>query len=143
MVVNDIMTKECITITKEKTINDAAALMMKYRIHGVPVVDEAGKLIGIVTETDFISKDKSKIALGEFVKADFKKTLEANRSDEKTILVADIMSKPCFTVDPYFLVEDLMPLFAEKKFVTVPVILAENELVGVVTVSDMVRIFNV
>jgi CBS-domain-containing membrane protein len=143
MLVNEIMTRNCVTITQDKTIHDAASLMLKYHIHGVPVVDENKILVGIVTETDFVIKDKTKARLDEFVRmAKEQKTPEEGAEKAEIITVMDIMSWPCITVGPDYSVEDLMPLFVEKKFPTVPVIGSDNRLVGIVTVSDVVRLFN-
>src|SRR4030067_1103867 len=53
-----IITKNVITVKPETSIQDLAALLMKHGISGAPVVDEAGKLVGIVTENDLISQNK-------------------------------------------------------------------------------------
>lgn len=53
--VKKIMTPNPITISPNHTIGDAARLMLENRIGGLPVVDEAGKLVGIITESDIFS----------------------------------------------------------------------------------------
>ena len=53
--VKRIMTPDPITITPNHTIGDAARLMLENRIGGLPVVDEAGELVGIITESDIFS----------------------------------------------------------------------------------------
>lgn len=58
--VEDIMTKELITISPEKSLEDAADLMTKNKIKKLPVI-EGGKLVGIVTATDLISYEKKLI----------------------------------------------------------------------------------
>lgn len=50
--IRDIMPPHLVTITPEKTIVTAALLMLKHRISGIPVVDNQGKLVGIITEGD-------------------------------------------------------------------------------------------
>jgi CBS domain-containing protein len=50
--VGQIMTPKPVTITQEATIIEAAQLMLARKISGLPVVDSAGKLIGIITESD-------------------------------------------------------------------------------------------
>jgi CBS domain-containing protein len=49
-----IMTRHPLTIGKEATIGEAAGLMQTRKIGGLPVVDEAGKVVGIITETDIL-----------------------------------------------------------------------------------------
>ncbi|MBC7241404.1 MAG: CBS domain-containing protein [Anaerolineae bacterium] len=50
--VKDVMTSEVFTVRESNTIEEAARLMVQHKIGGLPVVDDAGKLIGIITETD-------------------------------------------------------------------------------------------
>ncbi len=50
--VGQLMTAKPKTILAEATINEAAQMMLKNKVSGLPVVDEAGKLVGIITESD-------------------------------------------------------------------------------------------
>lgn len=54
VLVGEIMTKKVITVKKEASISDAAALMDKHKVNRLPVVDENKKLVGIVTRGDII-----------------------------------------------------------------------------------------
>jgi len=55
LIVEKIMTPKPMTITPEATIGAAARTMLEHRISGLPVVDENGKLAGIITESDIFS----------------------------------------------------------------------------------------
>lgn len=48
----DIMTRDPITVSQEATIGDAAKIMLENKVSGLPVVDEAGKVAGIITQSD-------------------------------------------------------------------------------------------
>ena len=52
MMVDEVMAPEPITVTDDATVGEAAQLMLEYRISGLPVMDEAGSLVGIITESD-------------------------------------------------------------------------------------------
>jgi CBS domain-containing protein len=52
----DVMTRRIISVTPEASIREAAKLMLKHRISGLPVVDSAGSLVGIITEGDFMRR---------------------------------------------------------------------------------------
>ncbi len=54
----DIMTKDVITVKDSTTIEELAGILVKNKISGAPVVNDAGELVGIVTENDLISRDK-------------------------------------------------------------------------------------
>lgn len=53
--VEKIMTRNPVTIHEEATIGEAARVMLENRISGLPVVDQAGKVVGIITESDIFS----------------------------------------------------------------------------------------
>ena len=55
MQVRDVMTPNVISIAEDDTIVKAARIMLQNRISGLPVVDAAGKLVGVVTEGDFLA----------------------------------------------------------------------------------------
>jgi len=52
VIVKDIMTKDPITVSPDFTIEETADILMRYKISGVPVVDDKKKLVGIITQTD-------------------------------------------------------------------------------------------
>ena len=54
----DIMTKNVITVTPQTTVRELATLLLKKKISGAPVVDEADKVVGVVTESDLIFQNK-------------------------------------------------------------------------------------
>jgi signal-transduction protein with cAMP-binding, CBS, and nucleotidyltransferase domain len=53
--VSDIMSTPLITVSADKTVRDAAAMMVKHRVRRLPVVDDGDKVIGIVTVRDLLS----------------------------------------------------------------------------------------
>ena len=55
---HQIMTRKVITVKADTSIRDAAYLMLQNHISGLPVVDEAGRLIGIVSEGDFLCRSE-------------------------------------------------------------------------------------
>ena len=146
MIVGDIMTKEVFTAKPDDSISSVAALLSEKRIHGVPVVGENKKVVGIVTETDFFTKDASSIHLPSFIDfiknekmdADVKKN-EALSSIMKAT-VKDIMSTPSITVSPELSIQELINIFREKSLKTIPVVDGENNLQGIVAVVDVIEL---
>ena len=115
MIARDIMTRTVFTVRPQLGAQEAAQLLSQKRISGLPVVDENGKIIGIVTEADIISK--------------------VNREG---LLVADIMSHAVITVDEETLVSDIAMLLTERKIKRVPVV-QDNKLVGIISRGDIVN----
>jgi len=112
MNVHEIMTTHVVSVRDESTIEDAARLLAHHRISGLPVVSEAGTLVGLVTEHDLISKQGA--------------------------TVADIMSRSVISVSPDTPVEEVSHLLTNRRIRRVPV-LQGDRLVGIVSRSDLVK----
>lgn len=112
MNVREIMTSDVISVSEESTIEDAARILARHRISGVPVLNASGSLTGLVTEYDFISK--------------------AGHT------VADIMSRGVISVTEDTDVEEVSHLLTNRRIRRVPV-LRGDRLVGIVSRSDLVK----
>jgi CBS domain-containing protein len=106
------MTTNVISVRDDLEIEDAARLLARHRISGLPVVNSSGTLIGLVTEFDLITKH------GTFV--------------------SDIMSRSVISISPDTEVEQLAHLLTNQRIRRVPVIEGEK-LVGIVSRSDLVK----
>jgi CBS domain-containing protein len=145
MNVSDIMTKDVVSVKKETSLKEAAGLLAKLRIHGMPVVDDQNKAIGIITESDFFTKDSSNIYLPtflDFVKGDLADT---EKGIDKAVLdqttkVADIMTEKCLMVKPNLSLKELVDLIKESNFNSLPVVDDSGTLIGIVTVMDLIRL---
>lgn len=115
MIASDIMTRKVATIHPEASVQEAAQLLDQKRISGAPVVDSDGKIIGIVTEADIISK-----------------------VDREGLCVADIMSHDVIAVDEETPVGEIAALLTERKIKRVPVV-ENGKLVGIVSRADIVH----
>jgi acetoin utilization protein AcuB len=52
LLIEEIMTRDPVTVREDATIGEAARIMLDYRISGLPVTDQYGKLVGVITESD-------------------------------------------------------------------------------------------
>src|SRR3989344_1695301 len=146
--VSDIMTKNVIFVSPFDSIKEAARLMYLNALAGVPVVDEASRVMGIVTETDLVKLEepvhvpKMLAILGSFIYLDnpmngdeIEKQLEVlNATKVNQVMTTDVVS-----VKPDDSVETLAEIFLHKKVNPVPVV-ADGKLVGVVSRADIVKI---
>jgi CBS-domain-containing membrane protein len=139
----DIMTKDVITVRPDATIDDLARLLVKHDISGVPVVDDKGRLRGIVTENDLITKN-SRLHLPTILRLfDAYIPLGTSRleSDIKrmaALTVDEICSKEVVTVDEEASVEYVATLMTEKKIHLLPV-LREGKIVGIIGKKDLIK----
>ena len=61
MRVGDVMTTEVLTVTGDESLKAAARLMVEAGVSGLPVIDDGGSLIGIITEADFVRRQARRI----------------------------------------------------------------------------------
>lgn len=141
------MTKDVITVPVDGPIDLVARILIENRIHGIPVVDDSGKLVGIVTETDFFTKDSAKFNLLsyiEFIRKN-KPAGQMTKEEKDHIIslinstVADIMSDKCVTVDQEDEIEKLLGVFRETRLSSIPVVDGEGVLRGIITRSDVIK----
>lgn len=140
----DIMTTAVIVLHPQDKIPKVAATLRDHHISAAPVVDEQGKLLGMVSEGDLIRSLGSAhakrrawwleiLAEGEDLAADFLEYLK----DENRI-AADVMHADVVSVAEATPIGDIVDLFARHGIKRVPV-LREGKIVGIVARSDIIR----
>ena len=141
---SDIMSTDVITVKKDTSLKDLAAILYKNHINGVPVVDDDGLLLGIICESDLIRKDK-KLHIPTVVAIfDAVVYLESPKSIEKEFkrisatTVEDLYSKKTITVDEKTPIDEIATIMTQKKIYTVPV-MDGDLLVGVIGKADLLR----
>jgi len=140
----DIMTKDVITVRRETTITELANLFAKSRISSAPVVNEAGELIGMVSETDLVEQDKSLHIPTVVSIFDWVIYLESDKRFEKELrkmtgqTVGDIFTAQLFSVSPQSPVSEIADIMSREKVHAVPVVEA-GRVVGIVGRIDLIR----
>ena len=142
--VKDIMSKNVITVSPDTEIAQAAKLLLTKRINGMPVVDEAGSLVGILCQSDLIAQQKSIpipslfTLLDGYIPLTFLNRL--NREVEKiaAITVGQAMTPHPVTVGPDTDIEKVAMLMVEKNYHTLPVV-EGGTLVGIVGKEDILK----
>lgn len=138
---HQIMTKDIITVTPQASIEDAAKIMLRTHISGLPVLDEAGTLVGIVSESDFLRR--SEIGTGRKRPAWLQFLVGPGRAAtdfvrERGRRIEDVMTESPVTVDEETPLEDLVRLMEKKAIKRLPV-MSGNKLVGIVTRSNLLQ----
>ena len=140
----DIMTRNVITVSPEMEIAHAAKLLIEKSVNGVPVVDETGKLVGIICQSDLIAQQKRIPLPSVFTLLDSFIPLTSMKNFEKEVqkiaatTVADAMTSNPVTVKPETSIEELANFMVDKSFHTLPGV-DEGKLVGIVGKEDILR----
>ncbi|MFZ7110585.1 MAG: CBS domain-containing protein [Desulfatiglandales bacterium] len=142
--VRDIMTKNLITLSPGTEITQAAKVLMENAINGAPVVDESGKLVGILCQSDLISQQKRLpipslfTLLDGFFPLKSMKHLEREVQKIAATTVAEAMTPNPVTVDPDAGIEEIATVMVEKNYHTLPVV-EKGKLIGIVGKQDVLR----
>jgi len=143
--VKDIMTRDVKTVSPETEITQAAKLLLSERINGVPVINKAGELVGILCQSDLIAQQKSIPIPSLFTLLDGYIPLTLlTRLDKEVEKIAATTVKNAMTPDPITVdsdtdIEKVAFLMVEKNYHTLPVV-DSGRLVGIVGKEDVLRI---
>jgi len=112
MVARDMMTRDVVTIGPHTSVKDVATLLVQHRISATPVVDARGKLVGMVSEADILSKK------GKQARAIMTKQLVSIEEDANVSEIAEVMIKHGVNRVP---------------------VMQGSEMVGIVSRADVIR----
>jgi len=142
MKASDVMTVGAATIRSDASAPEAARLMLQYAISGLPVVDAAGHVVGIITEGDFLRRTETgterqhrprwlEVLLGPGRLAD-----EYVHSHSRK--VEEVMTRQVVTVAEETPVDEIARLMERHRIKRVPVI-RDNRVVGIVSRANLLR----
>jgi CBS-domain-containing membrane protein len=138
--VEDVMTGDVITVDPGASIHAAARLMLDHGVGGLPVVDQTGALVGILTDGDLLVRHRPRrrrpwwrllFAEGEGMALEYRKTAG--------VTVADAMSSPVITADAGASLESVADLLVRHRIRRVPVVV-QGRMCGIVSRGDLIKI---
>ncbi|MFA4835984.1 MAG: CBS domain-containing protein [Dehalococcoidia bacterium] len=114
----DIMTRTVITTKEDMVLTDVIKLLLRWHISGVPIVDDDGKLVGIITEHDVVNS-----------------ALSGNAS---STTAGEVMTREVETYSPDTLVVEVINHFATHRVRRVPIV-EEGKVIGIISRRDIIR----
>lgn len=140
----DIMTTETITMTLDTDIVAAAKILLGKKINGAPVVDDNGKVVGIICQSDLVAQQKKLVlpsmftVLDTFIPLGDHADLERQIQKIAAMNVEQAMTPDPTTVGPDTPLDEIATTMVEKKLYTMPVV-ENGKLVGVVGKEDVLK----
>jgi acetoin utilization protein AcuB len=125
--VADLMTIDPLVIGPDARIEEAERFMELYNVSGLPVVDEQGLLLGVISQTDLLRGGGD--------------TNSAVRRRFSGLRVADLMSSPAITVDMTTPLEEAARLMRDERIHRVVAVNAEGRPIGVLSSMDFVTLY--
>lgn len=144
MQARDIMQRDVKTVRPDATVHDVAQLLAEADYSGVPVTDEAGRLLGMVTEGDLLARAQRLNVptffpfIGGIVYLESPRKFDEQLRKATGASVGDIMTTDVVTVREDTTIEDIAGLMVRRKINRLPVV-DDDGLVGIVTRDDVIR----
>jgi sulfide:quinone oxidoreductase len=138
--VADIMQREVTTVRLGSALSEAASLMTRERISGVPVLDVEDKLVGILTEADFLSA--LDIHGGSAIQDMFDTIIRKRRSRKKMgTIVEDIMTKDPVCIGAAETLQQALQLMNRNRITRLVITDDENHVEGIVSRADLIKLY--
>jgi CBS-domain-containing membrane protein len=135
--VKDVMTAEVVAVRRDTTFKELAAALRQHRVSAFPVVDDHQRVIGVVSEADMLAKE----AMAEpGVVAELLHHSDVRKAEGVT--VGSLMTHQVVTVSPDDSIEQAARMMHFLKIRQLPVVNAGGELVGIVSRSDLLSVFD-
>jgi CBS domain-containing protein len=126
------MTTKVVTVSPGNSIRHAAQMMLDHHVSGLPVVDDEGRLVGIVTEGDLLRRAELGLQ-GIAASMPAEDYIRSHGWD-----VGDVMTANVTAVDPSVAIDRVAAIMAEKRVKRLPVV-DDGKLVGIVSRADLLR----
>jgi CBS domain-containing protein len=140
--VKDVMTTRVVSVTRATSFRAMAAALHQHRVSAFPVLDDDGKVIGVVSEADMLAKaalDSEPDGMPGIITGMLRR-----REYEKArgTTAGDLMTSPAVTVKPDDPLERAARLMYTRKVKRLPVVDANGHLVGIVSRADLLAVFD-
>ena len=137
----DVMTRDVIAIDPDATVLEAARVMLRHHISGLPVIDKQGRLVGVLSEGDFLRRSETKTEHRrsrwlEFLMGPGRIAAEYSHSHGSR--VSEVMTAEVQSVNETAPLEDIVELMERKRIKRVPV-LCGGHVVGIITRSNLMQ----
>jgi len=138
--VADVMTRRVITAVPDTPFKELAGAMLAHGVDALPVIDSIGRPIGVVAETDILTKlefhggaDPSPLLAGSHCRGRWRKS--------SALLAADLMTRPAITTTPGIPVSAAIHLLARMRIRQLCVVSCDGNLVGILARRDALHLF--
>jgi CBS-domain-containing membrane protein len=137
--VRDVMSTHVIAVRLRAGYKEMAAMLRDQRVSAFPVVDDDNKVIGVVSETDLLTKEALEGTVPSTLQG---LTGQRVQSQVSGVTAADLMTRPAVTIGPDRPVTDAARLMFDRRVKRLPVVSDDGTLIGIVTRSDVLSVYS-
>jgi len=140
-VVRDVMSTRPLWVSETTSFKEIAARLREHRVSAFPVLDADGKVTGVVSEADMLAKEALDSGPGG-VRERLGLVHRTERAKAAPVMAAELMTSPAVTVTPDDTVERAARLMRGRKVKRLPVVDAGGRLVGIISRTDVLAVFD-
>jgi CBS domain-containing protein len=139
MKIEEAMTRDVITVSPQTPIHQAAKVMVDHGISGLPVIDDEGRLVGVISDGDLIIRLRPRLKTpwwrsffdhGERLAREYQQAVGAT--------VGEVMTRPAISISPVFGIETAASILDARGIRRLPVV-RNGKLVGIISRGDLVK----
>jgi CBS domain-containing protein len=136
--VGEVMTRRVIALREDASYKDIVTALRRYRVSACPVIDEIGRVIGVVSEADLLYKQTDPEMPAGLVRLNWR----LHEQTKATAMTArELMTAPAILIDPSASIRTAAKVMQEQRVKRLPVAGPNGCLVGIVTRSDVLSVF--
>jgi CBS domain-containing protein len=139
MKIRDVMTTDVVTVRPDTPLRDTAALLSERRISGVPVVDDDGAVVGVVSEADILVREGGARQRDGLLGWLFDSEATLRKLGART--AGEAMTTPAITIGQNRPVHEAAGRMVTEHVNRLPVVADDGRLIGIVSRADLVRAF--
>jgi CBS domain-containing protein len=142
MKVRDVMSHGVLSVAPTTPVKEVARLMATSGVSGVPVVDDSGTIVGVVSEADFLIKETGITRAANGLERVLGRPIGSTdaRSKAEAVTAAELMTAPAITIGPDATLTEAARVMVEQRINRLPVERA-GQLIGIVSRADLVRAY--
>jgi CBS domain-containing protein len=141
--VRDVMTTRVVAVKEGASFKDIATMLRRHRVSAFPVVDEDGKVIGVVSEADMLTKEALVAASPDILPGRISGALHHRQyAKAGAVTAAQLMTKPPVTITPDEPVTSAARLMYQCRVKRLPVVTEDGHLAGIVSRADVLSVYS-
>jgi CBS domain-containing protein len=141
-VVEDVMTSRVVWVKQDAPYKEMAARLRENRVSGFPVLDDEGKVVGVVSAADLLTKEALDGGYDGMPGMITGLLRRKEQGKARGLTAADLMTHPAVTISPEAAVEDAARLMSKSRIKRLPVVDSGGHLTGIISRADVLSVFD-
>jgi len=137
--VRDVMTRKVIAVKRNADFKQIAHVLRQFRVSACPVVNDAGRVVGVVSEADLLHKTAGCEMPAGLIRLRWKLGEESKLT---AVTAAQLMTSPAVTINPDAPVQVAARVMRDRRLKRLPVVTQDGQLIGIVSRVDLLSVYD-